>query len=82
MPALGTQQVAVKELHPDIKLRSSDLRKLRREIDLHSKLTYPCIVQFVGACTVLPNVCMVMEMAPLGSLHNLLHGQASFDAHL
>ncbi|XP_059165398.1 leucine-rich repeat serine/threonine-protein kinase 1-like isoform X2 [Physella acuta] len=40
---------------------------LRREVSVLSKLNYKCIVAFIGVC-IKPQLLMVMELAPLGSL--------------
>mmetsp|Transcript_300 Transcript_300/g.970 ORF Transcript_300/g.970 Transcript_300/m.970 type:complete len:698 (-) Transcript_300:277-2370(-) len=54
------------------KLSDSAIRQMREEVKLHEQLRFPFIVQLLGACTVKPNCCMVMELAS-GNLFGLLH---------
>ena len=38
-----------------------------------AKLKHPNVVQFLGACVDLPNLAIVTQFMPRGSLFNLLH---------
>lgn len=38
-------------------------------------LRHPNVLQFLGACTSPPDVCIVMEYMPLGSLFKILHDE-------
>ena len=46
--------------------------RLKNEVDLLVSLRHPNIVLFMGACEVAPNLCLVMEFCPRGSLDQLL----------
>lgn len=37
------------------------------------RLRHPSIILFMGACTVPPEICIVMEFAANGSLFGVLH---------
>lgn len=37
------------------------------------RLRHPNIILFMGACTVPPEICIVMEYAANGSLYSVLH---------
>ena len=65
--------VAVKMLHIS-HATARDLAAFRSEVALLSRLHHPNIVRFYGACPAPPNVCLVVELAEGGSLHNLIHG--------
>lgn len=49
------------------------LQEFKQEVTLMSKLKHPNIVQFLGACTEYPNLAIVTQFMPRGSLFNLLH---------
>lgn len=65
-------QVAVKKLRVQ---RVSQRRKkeFEDEVRAFSNLSHPNIVQFYGACIVPPNLAIVMELMPDGSLYDNLH---------
>jgi serine/threonine protein kinase len=64
--------VAVKRIKRGTLSRRT-LSEFRDELQLHQELRFPFVVQLLGACTVQPNLCLVMELAPFGSLYELLH---------
>jgi len=70
------QDVAIKQLfwdgssHP-----SAVLEELIKEIESFRHLRHPRLVSFIGACLEMPNLCLVTEYAPGGSLHHLLHAR-------
>eukprot|EP00002_Diphylleia_rotans_P006650 TRINITY_DN1600_c0_g1_i3.p1 TRINITY_DN1600_c0_g1~~TRINITY_DN1600_c0_g1_i3.p1 ORF type:complete len:2451 (+),score=487.30 TRINITY_DN1600_c0_g1_i3:50-7402(+) len=66
------QKVAVKKFARQ-KMRERKLFSLISEIMIHTEVEHPHIVKFFGACTKQPNICIVMEYAPLGSLQRILH---------
>lgn len=60
------------------------LQEFKAEVNLMSKLKHPNVVQFLGACADYPNLCIVTQFMPRGSLFNLLHRyalQISFMLH-
>ncbi|KAG5184559.1 kinase-like domain-containing protein [Tribonema minus] len=65
--------VAVKRLSIGERITLNDLQQLRREVRLHASLSFPNIVQLIGASTVPPRLGIVMELAPYGSLFDILH---------
>eukprot|EP00192_Tetraselmis_astigmatica_P009836 CAMPEP_0117696656 /NCGR_PEP_ID=MMETSP0804-20121206/28794_1 /TAXON_ID=1074897 /ORGANISM="Tetraselmis astigmatica, Strain CCMP880" /LENGTH=827 /DNA_ID=CAMNT_0005510819 /DNA_START=522 /DNA_END=3005 /DNA_ORIENTATION=+ len=48
-------------------------RDFDREISLLSRIRHPNVVMFLGACSVAPDVALVMEYCPRGTLYRLLH---------
>lgn len=52
------------------------LDAFRREVQVLSALRHPHIVRLLGACLVLPHLCIVEELAMGGSLYDKLHGPA------
>lgn len=59
-----------------ISLAFSDVR---REVSVLSKLKHKCIVAFVGVC-VRPQLLLVLELAPLGSLRSTLKETQALDS--
>lgn len=49
------------------------LQDFRKEVALMAKLKHPNVVQFLGACIDYPNLAIVTQFMPRGSLFNLLH---------
>merc|ERR1712066_85157 len=67
-------EVAVKQLYWDNTiLPDMIIKDLTREIDSFRHLRHKRLVCFVGACLEIPNLCLVTEYMPGGSLHHLLH---------
>ncbi|KAK9815543.1 hypothetical protein WJX72_005453 [[Myrmecia] bisecta] len=64
--------VAVKRLL-DQDLSEKALAAFRQEISITKLLKHPNIVLFMGACTIAPNLCIVTEYLPRGSLFKVLH---------
>eukprot|EP00953_Heterococcus_sp_UTEX-ZZ885_P005585 3480-Heterococcus_DN1.PRE.2 len=62
-------------------LQEATIKALRRELRVHAspQVRHDRIVALYGACTVAPNFALVMEYAPNGTVHDLLH--SSSDAH-
>merc|ERR1740130_863446 len=51
------------------------MSKFNQELNILSRVRHRNVVQFVGAVTVQPNLCVVMEMMEAGSLHDNIHKQ-------
>jgi len=66
--------VAVKKLPVEM-LRSNAnvVDEFNREINLLRSLRHPNILQFLGSCSIPPNVCLVTEYLPRGDLHKIIH---------
>ena len=68
--------VAVKKLFNQ-DMMGKGLHDFRREVQILSKLRHPSIVLWLGACTQVPNLTIVLEYMDKGSLHQLLHRTTS-----
>lgn len=69
----GTE-VAIKQLYWDNTVHSEVvIQDLTKEIESFRHLRHKRLVCFVGACLEVPNLCLVTEYCPGGSLHHLLH---------
>jgi len=67
-------QVAVKKLPLEmLRSNASVLEEFNREINLLRSLRHPNILQFLGSCSVPPNICLVTEFMPRGDLHKIIH---------
>jgi len=64
--------VAIKKL-PAHKLTEEFLREFAREARLMRSLRHPNVLQFLGACLDPPDICIVTEYMPRGSLYQLIH---------
>ena len=64
--------VAIKEWH--LTLSAEHLAAIRGEVELLRQLRHPHVVEFFGACTEPPFLCLVMEFAVGGTLAQLIHG--------
>jgi len=70
---LGTE-VAVKLLPSQfLNKKQFNEEHLLKEAALMKSLRHPNVLQFLGVCTVAPNICIIMEYMPLGSLYRMLH---------
>jgi len=68
------QEVAIKQLYFDgTGVPEVAISDLTREIESFRHLRHKRLVGFVGACLEIPNLCLVTEYMPGGSLHHLLH---------
>jgi len=69
------EEVAVKKLFCEDGGRISPLQleELEKEVAALRSLRHPRLVKFMGACLQPPNLCIVTEYMPGGSLHHLLH---------
>jgi len=64
--------VAIKKIKRDIILQEK-LEEFINECSVMEAFRHPNIVMFLGACTQLPNLCIVLEFCSRGSLWNVLH---------
>jgi len=68
------REVAIKQLYWDNSvLPEVIIQDLTREIESFRHLEHKRLVCFIGACLEIPNLCLVTEYMPGGSLHHLLH---------
>lgn len=68
------KEVAIKKLYWDNSMITDTVvQDLEREIESFRHLKHERLVEFIGACLDFPNLCLVTELMPGGSLHNLLH---------
>lgn len=51
----------------------SCVQDFQQEVALMARLKHPNVVQFLGACVDYPNLAIVTQFMPRGSLFNLLH---------
>ena len=49
------------------------LQDFKAEVSLMQRLKHPNVVMFMGACTQPPNLSIVTQFAPRGSLYRILH---------
>ncbi|EFA81967.1 protein kinase [Heterostelium album PN500] len=64
--------VAIKKL-PAHNITETVMKEFHREIDLMKNLRHPNVIQFLGSCTIPPNICICTEYMPKGSLYGILH---------
>jgi len=68
------QEVAIKQLYWDNSIQGETVTQdLEKEIESFRHLSHKRLVKFIGACLELPNLALVTEYMPGGSLHHLLH---------
>lgn len=70
-----TREVAIKKLFCEDggNISPLQLEELEKEVVALRSLSHPRLVGFIGACLQPPNLCIVTEFMPGGSLHHLLH---------
>ncbi|XP_030523738.1 serine/threonine-protein kinase STY17-like isoform X2 [Rhodamnia argentea] len=68
------QEVAIKILKPG-RVNTAILRDFAQEIYIMRKIRHKNVVQFIGACTRTPNLCIVTEFMSKGSIYDFLHKQ-------
>ncbi|XP_078161122.1 serine/threonine-protein kinase STY46-like [Carex rostrata] len=66
------QDVAIKVIKDD-RLNDNMVREFGHEVGILRKVRHKNVVQFIGACTKLPNLCIVTEFMSGGSLYDHLH---------
>ncbi|MCO5559251.1 hypothetical protein L7F22_012846 [Adiantum nelumboides] len=71
------QDVAIKVLKPE-RLNEDLQREFAQEVYIMRKVRHKNVVQFIGACTRPPNLCIVTEFMSGGSVYDYLHSQRGF----
>ncbi|XP_028783303.1 serine/threonine-protein kinase STY8-like [Neltuma alba] len=69
-----SQIVAIKVLKPE-RTNTDMLREFAQEVYIMRKIRHRNVVQFIGACTRPPTLCIVTEFMSRGSLYDFLHKQ-------
>ncbi|XP_048229674.1 serine/threonine-protein kinase STY17 isoform X1 [Ricinus communis] len=69
-----SQDVAIKVLKPE-RVSAEMLREFSQEVYIMRKIRHKNVVQFIGACTRPPNLCIVTEFMARGSIYDFLHKQ-------
>ncbi|XP_051132242.1 serine/threonine-protein kinase STY46-like [Andrographis paniculata] len=67
-----SQEVAIKILKAD-SLNNEMQREFAQEVYIMRKVRHKNVVQFIGACTKHPNLCIVTEYMSAGSIYDYLH---------
>jgi hypothetical protein len=67
-----SQEVAIKILKPE-RVNADMLRDFAQEVYIMRKIRHKNVVQFMGACTRPPNLCIVTEFMARGSIYDFLH---------
>ncbi|KAF3434774.1 hypothetical protein FNV43_RR21860 [Rhamnella rubrinervis] len=69
-----SQEVAIKVLKPE-RIDSDMQREFAQEVFIMRKVRHKNVVQFIGACTKPPSLCIVTEFMSGGSVYDYLHKQ-------
>lgn len=69
-----TQEVAIKVLKPE-RVNVDMQREFAQEVYIMRKVRHRNVVQFIGACTRPPSLCIVTEFMSGGSVYDFLHKQ-------
>ncbi|XP_050383720.1 serine/threonine-protein kinase STY17-like [Argentina anserina] len=69
-----SQEVAIKILKPE-RVNAEMLKDFSQEVYILRKIRHKNVVQFIGACTQPPNICIVTEFMSRGSVYDFLHKQ-------
>ncbi|KAB2602637.1 serine/threonine-protein kinase [Pyrus ussuriensis x Pyrus communis] len=69
-----TQEVAIKVLQPEC-VNPDMLKDFAQEVYIMRKVRHKNVVQFIGACTKHPSLCIVTEYMSGGSVYDYLHKQ-------
>ncbi|KAL7118478.1 hypothetical protein ACP275_02G004100 [Erythranthe tilingii] len=69
-----SQEVAIKILKTE-RLNTELQKEFAQEVYIMRKVRHKNVVQFIGACTKPPNLCIVTEYMPGGSVYDYLHKQ-------
>jgi len=68
----GNQEVAIKILKAD-QINSDTRKEFAQEVFILRKVRHKNVVQFIGACTKSPSLCIVTEFMSGGSVYDYLH---------
>ncbi|KAG0583370.1 hypothetical protein KC19_3G131200 [Ceratodon purpureus] len=68
------QDVAIKILKPE-RLNENLQREFQQEVFIMRKVRHKNVVQFIGACTIAPNLCIITEYMSGGSVYDYLRKQ-------
>ncbi|XP_030943066.1 serine/threonine-protein kinase STY46-like isoform X1 [Quercus lobata] len=69
-----SQEVAIKVLKPE-RVNSDMQREFAQEVFIMRKVRHKNVVQFIGACTKPPSLCIITEYMSGGSVYDFLHKQ-------
>ncbi|XP_020092515.1 serine/threonine-protein kinase STY46-like isoform X2 [Ananas comosus] len=69
-----SQDVAIKVLNPE-RINMDLQREFAQEVYIMRKVRHKNVVQFIGACTRPPSLCIVTEFMSGGSVYDYLHKQ-------
>lgn len=69
-----SQEVAIKVLKPE-RVNADMQREFAQEVYILRKVRHKNVVQFIGACTRAPSLCIVTEFMSGGSVYDYLHKQ-------
>ncbi|XP_014514643.1 serine/threonine-protein kinase STY46 isoform X1 [Vigna radiata var. radiata] len=72
-----SQEVAIKVLKPE-HVNSELQKEFAQEVYIMRKVRHKNVVQFIGACTKPPRLCIVTEFMSGGSVYDYLHKQRGF----
>ncbi|XP_008811875.1 serine/threonine-protein kinase STY46-like isoform X3 [Phoenix dactylifera] len=72
--AYCSQDVAIKVLKPE-HVNADMQREFAQEVYIMRKVRHKNVVQFIGACSKPPNLCIVTEFMQGGSVYDFLHKQ-------
>ncbi|KAL8168379.1 hypothetical protein V2J09_009878 [Rumex salicifolius] len=70
------REVAIKILKPEL-INTELLEEFYQEVNITRKVQHKNVVQFIGACTQPPNLCIVTEFMSKGNLYDFMHKQKS-----
>ena len=66
--------VAIKQIKKEV-IEQDKLEEFKNECAVMEVIRHPNVVLFLGACTKVPNLSIVLEFCTRGSLWNILHDQ-------
>ncbi|OMO80028.1 hypothetical protein CCACVL1_13213 [Corchorus capsularis] len=69
-----SQEVAIKVLKPE-RINNDLQKEFAQEVFIMRKVRHKNVVQFIGACTKAPSLCIVTEFMSGGSVYDYLHKQ-------